>query len=103
MTPASRSLIIITVVWLLVVSLITVAIFEHGQARSARAIVSESVALMDRTLFEIQRSDSAVLQTLRLATLIPQGGCELLADVSGRDAFTSIKGDSWKIDPISTP
>jgi hypothetical protein len=103
MTSSTRSCTIVAIIWLLTVSLITVAIFEHGQAQAARQSVRESVVLMDRALFEIQRSDSAVLQTLRLATQIPPGGCELLADVSGRDAFTSIEGDSWKIGPISTP
>ena len=103
MTTASRSLIIITVVWLLVVSLITVAIFEHGQARSARASVSESVVLMDRALQEIVRSDSAVVRTLRLGAQTYPGRCELLV-ASSHGALTSIKDGSWKsIDLTSTP
>jgi hypothetical protein len=103
MTTASRNQAVIAVVWLLVVSLITVAIFEHGQARSARASVSESVILMDRAIQEIVRSDSAVVRTLRLATQASPGSCELLV-AGGHGAFTSLKDDSWKsIDLISTP
>ena len=106
MTTASRGLIIITVVCLLVVSLITVAIFEHGQAIVARASVSESVVLMDRALLEIVRSDSAVVRTLRFGTQAPSGGCELLVNALGHSAFTpgNFKGDNlWKTDQISIP
>jgi hypothetical protein len=90
-------------VWMLVVALITVALYEHGQAIAARASVSESVVLMDRALQEIVRSDSAVVRTLRLATQASPGSCELLA-VGDHGAFTPTKGDSWKsIDLTSTP
>jgi hypothetical protein len=105
MTTASRGLIIITVVWLLVVSLITVAIFEHGQAIVARASVSESVVLMDRALLEIVRSDSAVVRTLRFGTQASSGGCELLADALGHSAFIpeNLKENNlWTTGPIMT-
>ena len=103
MTTASRNQAVIAVVWLLVVALITVTIFEHGQARLARAIASESLILMDRALQEVARSDSAVVRTLRLGAQTYPGRCELLV-ASSHGALTSIKDGSWKsIDLTSTP
>jgi hypothetical protein len=103
MTTVSRIQATIAVVWSLVVGLITVAIYEHGQAIAARAIVSESLILMDRALLEIQRSDSVVVRTLRLGAQAYPGRCELLV-ASSYGALTSIKDGSWKsIDLTSTP
>ena len=86
MTTASRNQAVIAVVWLLVVALITVTIFEHGQARLDRASMSESLILMDRALQEIVRSDSAVVRMLRFGTQAPAGVCGSLANTFNQGA-----------------
>jgi hypothetical protein len=52
--------------WMLVLSLVAVAVLQHTRAKTAVAALTQNVDLLERAAVEVEAADSAVVRALRL-------------------------------------